>query len=175
MENRYEYFQIRHDAKGERGFTGLQKCVAAIKLMSLEESSDSIDDYMRIHLKSAKDEIDHLESVTIVAFIIVSMPPKSAFGSTSNNPNVTLNDQLQVLIYTATNHRLDAISENLSNLIDMPTNQHVNQPPPPSLPPPLPTTPSPLTPSTIPLQPVELKPPFPSPKELLPQPPLITT
>ena len=40
---RYEFFQMRYDARGKRGFTVLQKCVAAIKFMAMGESPGSID------------------------------------------------------------------------------------------------------------------------------------
>ncbi|XP_023737120.2 uncharacterized protein LOC111885061 [Lactuca sativa] len=57
MEARYEFFQMRHDARGKRGFIGLQKCVAAIKLMAMGESPDSVDDYMRIFERTARESL----------------------------------------------------------------------------------------------------------------------
>ncbi|XP_023742429.1 uncharacterized protein LOC111890552 [Lactuca sativa] len=46
-----------YDARGKRGFTGLQKCVAAIKLMAMGESLDSIDDYMRMSERTARESL----------------------------------------------------------------------------------------------------------------------
>ncbi|KAL7584084.1 hypothetical protein Lser_V15G45677 [Lactuca serriola] len=57
MEARYEFFQMRYDARGKRGFTGLQKCVAAIKLMAMGESPDSVDDYMRMSERTARESL----------------------------------------------------------------------------------------------------------------------
>ncbi|XP_023767353.2 uncharacterized protein LOC111915956 [Lactuca sativa] len=57
MEARYEFFQMRYDARGKRGFTGLQKCVAAIKLMAMGESPDSVHDYMRMYEKTARESL----------------------------------------------------------------------------------------------------------------------
>lgn len=60
------------------------------------------------------------------------MPPKIESGSTSDNPNVTLNDQLQVLIHlaTANNHCLDTITnhlveqyDNMNNIVKNPRRQ----------------------------------------------------
>ncbi|XP_023730732.1 uncharacterized protein LOC111878468 [Lactuca sativa] len=57
MEARYEFFQMKYDARDKQGFTGLQKCVAAIKLMAMGESPDSIDDYMRMSEKTARKSL----------------------------------------------------------------------------------------------------------------------
>ncbi|XP_023741934.1 uncharacterized protein LOC111890007 [Lactuca sativa] len=57
MENRYEYFHMRYDARGKRGFTGLQKCVAVVTLMAVGESSDSVDDYMRMSERTARESL----------------------------------------------------------------------------------------------------------------------
>ncbi|CAI9302467.1 unnamed protein product [Lactuca saligna] len=83
------------------------------------------------------------------------MPPKIEFGSSSDNPkitpdnpNVALNDQLEVLIHlvTATNNRLDTItthlvaqSNTMNNIVKLLTaNNNNNQVQPPLMPPPPP-------------------------------------
>ncbi|XP_023759682.1 uncharacterized protein LOC111908077 [Lactuca sativa] len=48
---------MRYDARGKRDFTGLQKCVAAIKLMAMGESPDSVDDYMRMSERTARENL----------------------------------------------------------------------------------------------------------------------
>ncbi|XP_052627236.1 uncharacterized protein LOC111892461 [Lactuca sativa] len=53
----YEFFQMRYDARGKRGFTGLQKCVVAIKLMAMGESPDSDDDYMRMSEMTVRESL----------------------------------------------------------------------------------------------------------------------
>ncbi|KAL7600927.1 hypothetical protein Lser_V15G23011 [Lactuca serriola] len=68
MESRYEYFQLRYDARGKRSFTGLQKCAAAIKLMAMGESPDSIDDYMRMSERTARKSLYRLARGVIETF-----------------------------------------------------------------------------------------------------------
>ncbi|XP_023748361.1 uncharacterized protein LOC111896616 [Lactuca sativa] len=67
-EARYEFFQMRYNAKGKRGFTGLQKCVAAIKLMAMGESPDSIDDYMRMSERNARESLYLLARSVVETF-----------------------------------------------------------------------------------------------------------
>ncbi|XP_052623869.1 uncharacterized protein LOC111878920 [Lactuca sativa] len=68
MEARYEFFQMRYDARGKRGFTGLQKCVAAIKLMAIGESPDSVDDYMRMSERTARESLYLLAGGVVETF-----------------------------------------------------------------------------------------------------------
>lgn len=51
----YEFFKMRYDGKGKRGFIGLQKYVAPIKFMVMWESPDSIDDYIRMSERTARE------------------------------------------------------------------------------------------------------------------------
>ena len=48
---------MRYDARGKRGFTGLQKCVAAIKLMAMGESPNFVDEYMRMSERTARESL----------------------------------------------------------------------------------------------------------------------
>ncbi|XP_052622607.1 uncharacterized protein LOC111898989 [Lactuca sativa] len=68
MEARYEFFQLRYDARGKRGFTGLQKYVAAIKLMAMGESPDSVDDYMRMSERTARESLYLLARSVVETF-----------------------------------------------------------------------------------------------------------
>ncbi|XP_023743730.1 uncharacterized protein LOC111891901 [Lactuca sativa] len=68
VESRYEFFQMRYDASGKRGFTGLQKCVVAIKLIAMGESPDSIDDYMRMFERTAKESLYRLAMGVVETF-----------------------------------------------------------------------------------------------------------
>ena len=54
---RYEFFQLRYDARGRRGFTTLQKCDAAIRLMAMGESPDTMDNYMRMSERTARESL----------------------------------------------------------------------------------------------------------------------
>ncbi|XP_023731090.1 uncharacterized protein LOC111878830 [Lactuca sativa] len=68
MEARYEFFQMRYDARDKRGFTGFQKCVATIKLMAMGESPDSVDDYMRMSERTARESLYLLERGVVETF-----------------------------------------------------------------------------------------------------------
>ncbi|KAL7594140.1 hypothetical protein Lser_V15G33334 [Lactuca serriola] len=68
FESRYELFQMRYDARGKRGFTGLQKYVAAIELMAMGESPDSIDDCMRMSERIARENLYRLARGVIEIF-----------------------------------------------------------------------------------------------------------
>lgn len=65
---KYSFFQMRYDAKGRRGFTGLEKCVATIKLMDVGELSDSIDDYTRIYERIAREYLFRLTRGVLETF-----------------------------------------------------------------------------------------------------------
>ncbi|XP_023771189.1 uncharacterized protein LOC111919859 [Lactuca sativa] len=68
MEARYEFFRMRYDAREKRGFTGLQKCVAAIKLMTMGESPDSVDDHMRMSERTARESLYSLARGVVETF-----------------------------------------------------------------------------------------------------------
>ncbi|XP_023740737.1 uncharacterized protein LOC111888847 [Lactuca sativa] len=59
---------MRYDARGKRRFTRLQKGVAAIKLMALGESHDSIDDYMRMSERTARESLYRLARGVVETF-----------------------------------------------------------------------------------------------------------
>ena len=65
---RYEFFQLRYDARGRRGFTTLQKCVAAIRLMAMGESPDTMDDYMRMSERTARESLYTLSRGVVETF-----------------------------------------------------------------------------------------------------------
>lgn len=53
LEEKYEYFKQRPDATGLKGFTTLQKCTVAMRLIAYGTSADSIDEYGRIGASTA--------------------------------------------------------------------------------------------------------------------------
>ena len=65
---RYKFFQLRYDARGRRGFTTLQKCVAAIRLMAMGESPDTMDDYMRMSERTARESLYTLSRGVVETF-----------------------------------------------------------------------------------------------------------
>ncbi|KAL7608473.1 hypothetical protein Lser_V15G09663 [Lactuca serriola] len=64
----YEFFQLRYDARGRRGFTTLQKCAAAIRLMAMGESLDTMDDYMRMSERIARESLYTLSRGVVEIF-----------------------------------------------------------------------------------------------------------
>lgn len=48
LSAKYTYFQQLRDATGRNGFTTLQKCTAAMRMLAYGASADSIDEYCRI-------------------------------------------------------------------------------------------------------------------------------
>ncbi|KAL7606376.1 hypothetical protein Lser_V15G16987 [Lactuca serriola] len=64
----YEFFQLRYDARGRRGFTTLQKCVAAIRLMAMGESPDTMNDYMRMSERTARESLYTLSRGVVETF-----------------------------------------------------------------------------------------------------------
>ncbi|XP_052621045.1 uncharacterized protein LOC128126912 [Lactuca sativa] len=68
FESRYEFFQLRYDARGRRGFTTLQKCAMAIPLMAMGESPDSMDDYMRMSERTTRESLYTLSRGVVETF-----------------------------------------------------------------------------------------------------------
>ncbi|XP_021991983.1 uncharacterized protein LOC110888783 [Helianthus annuus] len=59
MEEDYDYFKQKYDARGYLGFTPLQKCNAAIRQLAYGTSVDSFDEYLRMSAKTARDSLTH--------------------------------------------------------------------------------------------------------------------
>ncbi|KAL7589710.1 hypothetical protein Lser_V15G35656 [Lactuca serriola] len=68
LESRYEFFQLRYDVRGRRGFTTLHKCAANIRLMAMGESPDTMDDYMRMSERTATESLYTLSRVVVETF-----------------------------------------------------------------------------------------------------------
>ena len=52
---RYTFFQQRYDARGRLGFSALQKCTAALRLMAYGSSVDSLDGYLKMSERTRKE------------------------------------------------------------------------------------------------------------------------
>jgi hypothetical protein len=65
---RYEYFQHRPDATGRYGLTGLQKCVASIRILAYGSPADSVDEYVRIGESTAREALHKFCSGVIEVF-----------------------------------------------------------------------------------------------------------
>ena len=51
------YFQHRADATGKPGLTGLQKAVAAIRILAYGVPADAVDEYVRIGESTAREAL----------------------------------------------------------------------------------------------------------------------
>lgn len=54
---RYRFFQQRYDARGRLGFTGLQKCTAAMRLIAYGNTADSVDEYLQMSERTARESL----------------------------------------------------------------------------------------------------------------------
>ena len=52
---RYRFFQQRYDARRRLGFTGLQKCTAAMRLIAYGNTADSVDEYLQMSERTARE------------------------------------------------------------------------------------------------------------------------
>ncbi|KAM0030285.1 hypothetical protein Hdeb2414_s0018g00535391 [Helianthus debilis subsp. tardiflorus] len=55
MEEDYDYFKQKYDARWYLGFTPLQKCTAAIRQLAYGTSVDSFDEYLRMSARTARE------------------------------------------------------------------------------------------------------------------------
>jgi hypothetical protein len=55
LENNYEYFKQRPDARGQMGFTAMQKVTAALRALAYGSSSDVMDEYLRMAERTARE------------------------------------------------------------------------------------------------------------------------
>jgi len=72
MEQHFEYFQQRPDARGYMGFTSLHKCTSAIRHLAFSTPHDLWDDYLKISEKCARDTMyKFCEGMFIDLFICI--------------------------------------------------------------------------------------------------------
>ncbi|XP_052625896.1 uncharacterized protein LOC111898164 [Lactuca sativa] len=100
LESRYEFFQLRYDARGRQGFTTFHKCVAAIRLMAMGESPDTMDDYMRMSKRTVawkgQYASGHHGSPSLVLEVVASQDLwiwHAFFGVAGSNNDVNVLDQ----------------------------------------------------------------------------------
>ncbi|XP_022030926.1 uncharacterized protein LOC110931861 [Helianthus annuus] len=49
------FFTLRHDARGKRGFTTLQKCTATIRQLDFGTAADAWDEYLKMSERTARE------------------------------------------------------------------------------------------------------------------------
>ena len=55
LARNYEFFQLRWDARGKRGFTTIQKCTAALRQLGYGITADASDEYLKMSERTGRD------------------------------------------------------------------------------------------------------------------------
>ena len=59
FENNFDYFKQKADAKGTLGFTGIQKCTSALRVLAYGNTTDINDEYLKMAEKTTRDTLEH--------------------------------------------------------------------------------------------------------------------
>ncbi|KAJ0923129.1 hypothetical protein HanPSC8_Chr05g0212141 [Helianthus annuus] len=59
LEANYEYFKQKPDARGALGFTGIQKCTSALRILAYGNTTDINDEYLKMAEKTTRDSLEH--------------------------------------------------------------------------------------------------------------------
>ncbi|XP_022003548.1 uncharacterized protein LOC110901001 [Helianthus annuus] len=59
LETNYYYFKQKADAKGTLGFTGIQKCTSALRVLAYVNTTDIDDEYLKMAEKTTRDTLEH--------------------------------------------------------------------------------------------------------------------
>lgn len=68
VQQRDPWFQQKYDATGKPGFSPLQKCTTAMRLLAYGVAADQIDEYVRISEKSTLNALKRFVDVIIAEF-----------------------------------------------------------------------------------------------------------
>ncbi|XP_052626641.1 uncharacterized protein LOC111918978 [Lactuca sativa] len=55
LENNYEFFQLKWDARGKRGFTTFQKCTAALRQLAYDIAVNASDEYLKMSARTGRE------------------------------------------------------------------------------------------------------------------------
>ncbi|XP_035832174.1 uncharacterized protein LOC118481128 [Helianthus annuus] len=59
LENTYDFFKQRMDARGYLGFTSIQKVTSALRVLSYGNTYDINDEYLKMAEKTTRDTLEH--------------------------------------------------------------------------------------------------------------------
>ncbi|XP_022041815.1 uncharacterized protein LOC110944460 [Helianthus annuus] len=59
LEANYDFFKQKADARGELGFTGIQKCTSALRILAYGNTTDINDEYLKMGEKTTRDSLEH--------------------------------------------------------------------------------------------------------------------
>ena len=66
LEANYDYFKQKADARGALGFTGIQKCTSALRILAYGNTTDINDEYLKMAEKTTRDSLEHFCRGTIL-------------------------------------------------------------------------------------------------------------
>nr|KAJ0203136.1 hypothetical protein LSAT_V11C500276570 [Lactuca sativa] len=55
LARNYEFFQLRWDARGKRGFTTIQKCTATLRQLAYGIAADASDEYLKMSERTGRE------------------------------------------------------------------------------------------------------------------------
>ncbi|KAK1412333.1 hypothetical protein QVD17_33498 [Tagetes erecta] len=59
LESDDSYFKQKRDARGLLGFTGIQKCTSALRVLAYGNTTDINDEYLQMSEKTTRDTLEH--------------------------------------------------------------------------------------------------------------------
>ena len=59
LESHDSYFKQKRDARGLQGFTGIQKCTSALRVLAYGNTTDINDEYLKMAEKTTRDTLEH--------------------------------------------------------------------------------------------------------------------
>nr|KAJ0219604.1 hypothetical protein LSAT_V11C300105680 [Lactuca sativa] len=54
LECNYEFFRLRYDVRGKRGFTTIQKCMVALRQLGYDIATDASDEYLKMYERTGR-------------------------------------------------------------------------------------------------------------------------
>ncbi|XP_021971260.1 uncharacterized protein LOC110866418 [Helianthus annuus] len=58
LENKFDYFKQKADARGKLGFTGIQKCISVLRVLAYGNTTDINDEYLKMIKKTTRDTLE---------------------------------------------------------------------------------------------------------------------
>ena len=59
LEEHFDYFKQRPDARDRMGFTALSKCTAAVRYLGYGITFDATDEYLAMSERTARESVEH--------------------------------------------------------------------------------------------------------------------
>jgi hypothetical protein len=68
LENAFTYFKQKADARGMMGFTSIQKCTSALRILAYGNTTDINDEYLKMVEKTTRDSLEYFCQGTLLFF-----------------------------------------------------------------------------------------------------------